>query len=146
MKIYVASSWRNIHQPNVVSFLRFAGHEVYDFRYEGFSWREVDGDWQKWSIAQYQQALKHPCAERGFERDMRNLRECDACVYVMPCGPSASMEIGWACGAGKISIVYIPELREPDLMVKMADYITDDLDSIAEYLDSVAINRLAVGR
>lgn len=32
MKIYVASSWRNNRQPDVVKFLRDLGHEVYDFK------------------------------------------------------------------------------------------------------------------
>jgi hypothetical protein len=32
MKLYVASSWRNARQPEVVARLREAGHEVYDFR------------------------------------------------------------------------------------------------------------------
>lgn len=32
MRIYVASSWRNTHQPEVVAKLRELGHEVYDFR------------------------------------------------------------------------------------------------------------------
>ncbi len=31
-KIYVASSWRNKYQPEVVAALRKAGHKVYDFR------------------------------------------------------------------------------------------------------------------
>ena len=31
-RIYVASSWRNKYQPEVVAALRKAGHEVYDFR------------------------------------------------------------------------------------------------------------------
>ena len=31
-RIYVASSWRNKYQPEVVTALRKAGHEVYDFR------------------------------------------------------------------------------------------------------------------
>lgn len=31
-KIYVASSWRNSHQPAVVQALRADGHDVYDFR------------------------------------------------------------------------------------------------------------------
>lgn len=31
-KIYVASSWRNPYQPEVVAALRKAGHQVYDFR------------------------------------------------------------------------------------------------------------------
>ena len=31
-RIYVASSWRDPYQPEVVAALREAGHEVYDFR------------------------------------------------------------------------------------------------------------------
>lgn len=31
-KIYVASSWRNPYQPEVVAALRKTGYEVYDFR------------------------------------------------------------------------------------------------------------------
>nr|DAI36486.1 MAG TPA: Nucleoside deoxyribosyltransferase [Caudoviricetes sp.] len=46
-KIYVASSWRNQHQPQVVSFLREQGHEVYDFRHPagktGFQWSQIEG-------------------------------------------------------------------------------------------------------
>jgi DNA (cytosine-5)-methyltransferase 1 len=48
MKIYVASSWRNEQQPEVVKALRDAGHEVYDFRNpsetdKGFAWSDIDG-------------------------------------------------------------------------------------------------------
>lgn len=32
MRIYVASSWRNTYYPSVVSALREAGHDIYDFR------------------------------------------------------------------------------------------------------------------
>jgi hypothetical protein len=32
MRVYVASSWRNPWQPNVVGLLRSLGHKVYDFR------------------------------------------------------------------------------------------------------------------
>ena len=136
MKIYVASSWRNTYQPLVVDVLRKDGHEVYDFKdSEGFHWGEVDANWGNWTPGQYIRGLSHECAERGFARDMKALRECDACVYVMPCGPSASMEMGWAAGAGKIVIVYIPELREPDLMVKMAHIVTADLSAVRGALD-----------
>lgn len=31
MKVYVASSWRNSYQPEVVKALRLSGHDVYDF-------------------------------------------------------------------------------------------------------------------
>jgi hypothetical protein len=121
MRIYVASSWRNTFQPEVVKTLRADGHEVYDFMdSEGFHWSGVDERWKDWpqDIPKYLAGLNHPCAERGFNRDMSNLISCDVCVYVMPCGVSASLEAGWACGAGKRMIVYVPGLREPDLMVE----------------------------
>ena len=137
MRVYVASSWRNTFQPAVVAALREDGHEVYDFKdSDGFHWTEVDGGWLDWpqDISKYLNGLKHPCAERGFKRDMTALRDCDACVYVMPCGVSASLEAGWACGAGKRVLVYVPALREPDLMVKMAEFVTTDLSVIRERL------------
>lgn len=133
MRIYVASSWRNEFQPGVVAALREDGHEVYDFKdSEGFHWTEVDGGWQAWpsDIPKYLNGLNHPCAERGFNRDMTALKLADVCVYVMPCGVSASLEAGWAIGAGKPTVVYVPGLREPDLMVKMADLVTDDLSVV----------------
>lgn len=134
-KIYVASSWRNTYQPEVVRRLREVGHEVYDFKdSEGFHWSEVDPEWQKWTPEEYLKGLSHACSERGFNRDMKALMECDVCVYVMPCGVSASLEMGWACGAGKRTLVYVPELREPDLMVKMAELVTNDLEDIVVYL------------
>lgn len=101
MRIYVASSWRNTFQPEVVRTLRADGHKVYDFMdSEGFQWSEVDEHWKEWpqDIPKYLKGLDHPRANRGFHRDMSNLVSCDACVYVMPCGVSASLEAGWACG------------------------------------------------
>ena len=49
-KIYVASSWRNAWQPEVVIALRAAGHEVFDFRhpwkgYDAFRWSDIDEAW-----------------------------------------------------------------------------------------------------
>lgn len=142
MKIYVASSWRNPFQPSVVAALREDGHDVYDFKDSaGFHWTEVDGGWQDWpsDISKYLKGLQHPCAERGFNRDMTALRESDVCIYVMPCGVSASLEAGWAVGAGKPVIVYVPGLREPDLMVKMADLITADLSVVRERIRELNI-------
>ena len=133
LKIYVASSWRNEYQAQVVVALRSDGHEVYDFKdSDGFHWSEVDPEWKTWTPAEYIRGLSHSCANRGFDRDMEHLRWCEALVMVMPCGVSASMEMGWAVGAGKPVAVYTPEIREPDLMVKMAGLITDDLEKIRQ--------------
>jgi hypothetical protein len=119
-RIYVASSWRNGHQPGVVNLLRELGHAVYDFRNPptdaGFHWYEIDEGWESWTPCQYREALKHPLAVRGFASDFGAMQWADTCVLVLPAGRSASWELGWCAGAGKDCIVYLPEKIEPELM------------------------------
>lgn len=137
MNIYVASSWRNQYHGGVVLQLRHLGHRVYDFKdSDGFHWREVDEAWLNWTPEQYLKGLQHPAAVRGFSRDMAAIVSCECCIMVMPCGVSASLEFGWALGAGKRCAVYVPALREPDLMVKMAHVVTDDFDVLVRWLET----------
>lgn len=138
-KIYVASSWRNAHQPETVEKLREAGFDVYDFRHpgggaEGFRWADVDPAWQEWSVAQYREGMKHPVAEAGFKRDRDAMADCDACVLVLPCGRSAHAEAGWFAGAGKRVVAYLPEPQEPELMYKMFDLVTGSLNEAIGFL------------
>ena len=142
MKIYVASSWRNEHQPGVVRALRNFGHEVYDFKNPdanpgGFHWSEIDPRWQGWDVEEYCNALEHPVANLGFNADMSALTSCDACVQVMPSGISASLEMGWAVGAGKLTAVYVAETIEPELMFKMCGIVTGSIFELANFLDGV---------
>ena len=134
MKIYVASSWRNQRQPEVVKALSARGHEVYDFRnpregHTGFHWSEIDPNWQLWSPVQYRECLSHPAANAGFASDMNALKWCDAVVAVQPFGRSASLELGWACGAGKRTVLLLAD-GEPELMVKMCDYVCVDMAEV----------------
>ena len=74
-KIYVASSWRNQYFPEVVKRLREYGHEVYDFRnpphdHGAFMWKDVDPDFDKWTVDEYKQGLQHPSSERQFQADL----------------------------------------------------------------------------
>lgn len=128
MKIYVASSWRNHLQPAIVHVLRRCGHEVYDFKNprpgdHGFSWSDIHPDWKLWTVAQYRDALKHPIAQAGYMSDISALRECDAVVYVLPCGRSASWEFGYAMGQGKRGYVVAFEPHEPELMFSEATIV-----------------------
>lgn len=138
-RVYVASSWRNPYQPEVVTRLREAGHEVYDFRDPnenpgGFHWADVDARWQEWTVREYIGHLDHPVAEKGFQADSRAMEWADACVLVLPCGRSAHTEAGWFAGKGVKTIVYIPEKQEPELMYKLFDAVVDSIDGILQQL------------
>jgi hypothetical protein len=125
MKIYVASSWRNLMQQGVVHTLRADGHEVYDFKNpeqgdNGFRWSDVEPDWKNASAERFRDMLAHPIAVKGFDKDMDALKACDACVLVNPCGRSAHLEAGYAVGAGKPLYILLQEGDEPELMYRMA--------------------------
>lgn len=52
-RIYLASSWRNTEQPELVNVLRATGHRVYDFGNppmgrQGFAWSQIDHEWADW--------------------------------------------------------------------------------------------------
>ena len=141
MKIYVASSWRNGYQPQIVDLLRDAGHDVYDFRHpapgnHGFRWSAIDPDWQQWTPEAFARSLRHPIADAGFNFDANALRACELCVLVLPSGRSAHLEAGFAAGAGKRVVVFVAEPVEPELMYRLADRI---VTRVGDLLDAVEV-------
>ena len=145
-KIYVASSWRNDFQPEIVNKLRESGCDVYDFKNpgpnkHGFSWSDIDTNWENWDIHTFMNSLNHPIAQEGFENDMRALKECDVCVLLLPSGRSAHIEAGYAAGCPdkKLCILMPKEIgrTEPELMYNMADYVTDDVNNVIRYIKSI---------
>ena len=138
-KIYVASSWRNQYYTDVVGRLSEAGHEVYDFRNPpkgtgGFHWSDINPNYMEWSVEQYREGLKSQKAEQQFANDIEALTWADTCLLVLPCGRSAHTEAGWMVGAVKKVIVYIPEMQEAELMYKLFDFVSGDLNEIIDYL------------
>lgn len=142
--VYVASSWRNeALQQNVVRALRAAGLDCYDFRepepgVSGFSWSEIDPEWQTWTAEQYREALLHPIAEEGYRRDMDAMERADTFVLVLPCGRSAHLELGWAAGAGKRTVILTNDGEEPELMAKMANHL---VSSVPELLGVLGVDQ-----
>jgi hypothetical protein len=137
-RIYVASSWRNDKQPEVVDALRNCGHYVYDFRNphpgsDGFRWTEIDPNWESWTPTEYLQALDHPIAKEGFASDFGAMKWADVFVLVLPCGRSAHLELGWACGQGKQTLILLDQM-EPELMIKMVDHICVSLEEVLQVL------------
>lgn len=141
-KIYVASSWRNQQQPAVVAALRDAGHLVYDFKNPapgntGFSWSQLTlGDPKTWTPNQHLQALRHPVAEAGFDLDHAAMEWADTFVMVLPCGRSAHLELGWACGKSKLTLILQTEIEEPELMYKEANHLCGSLEKVLSILRS----------
>lgn len=140
MRIYVASSWKNSIQPQVVARLRAIGYEVHDFKNPkegdtGFHWSEIDKNWQAWTPEHFRQSLGHPIALDGFFQDFTAIRTSDICVLVMPCGRSAHLEAGYFCGAGKKLIILLSE-GEPELMYSMATRLCVNIDEVIEILKS----------
>jgi hypothetical protein len=144
VKIYVASSWRNDYQPEVVRELREAGHEVYDFKNpkegdHGFHWKDVALDRNDQGLClpeDLQRALTHPVAVAGFTSDFDAMKWADACVLVLPCGRSAHLEAGWMAGANKLTLVLAPPGPiEPELMYGLLGKFCV---GVAEVVDALA--------
>lgn len=151
-RIYVASSWRNERQPEVVRTLREAGHEVYDFRHHeddslGFSWKDIDGDQAfGWVASQTKKNLDHSIANNTFDVDWQAMKWAEIFVLVTPCGRSAHLEAGWAVGAGKPTAILLCDNQEPELMWKMVDFLALDLDQVIEWLSRKYVQGINSGR
>ncbi len=140
MKIYLASSWRNLGQPGLLKQLREAGYDVYDFRHpsdddDGFHWSAIDPKWREWTPDQFRQGLKHPLALKGFGHDMGALISSDVCLLLLPCGRSAHLELGWAAGAGKKTIVLATQPEEAELMYKMLTHFCVNMTEVFAALE-----------
>ena len=140
LKVYVASSWRNDAQPGVVEALREAGHQVYDFRNphengSGFHWSDISPQWENWTPEMFIEGLEHPLARKGFASDYQALDWADAVVMVMPCGRSAHLELGYAAGQKKTTVIMLTA-AEPELMYKMASHLVINTEQMLAALQS----------
>lgn len=134
MKIYIASSCRNDHQPAIIRDLEAAGHEVYDFRHGvKFKWSDIDPNWITWSSQTFREALGHPFAHDAFEADLCGMKWAEAFVLVAPAGRSAHLELGWATGAGKPAYILLSD-GEPELMYKLATGLCTSIGAVLSSL------------
>ena len=136
MRIYVASSWRNTRQPEVVNALREQGHSVYDFREPAtaFPWRSVATKEQLRDPRRFRdEVLTLSAAVGGFSADMNALERADATVLVLPCGRSAHLELGVAVGRHQLTYILLDDpLSEPELMYRAVSQICVTLEELCE--------------
>ena len=140
-RIYVASSWRNQVFDGVVTALRAAGFDCYDFKRphgpesRGFHWSECGVDSNGDTPENYLRGLAHPVADNGFWDDFSAMQSCDTCVLVLPCGRSAHLELGWFTGRGRRTAILLdPAPVTPELMYKLADFVAPTFDDLLGWL------------
>lgn len=103
MKVYIASSWKNVKQVKILAgMLRANGHEVDAFceTRKGrtiFSFADIPDADNHDGITM----LQEPIVEKAFAEDKKWLDWADAVVMLLPCGNSAHLEAGYAKGTGK---------------------------------------------
>lgn len=142
-RVYVASSWRNEMQPAVVSTLRVAGIDCYDFKHpdgptsDGFHWRECLSTYsgETCDVDDYLTGIDHPTAVAGYGRDFAAMESCDCCVLVLPCGRSAHLELGWFTGQGRRTAILMDgPIVVPELMYRLVDFIAPNLFELLGWL------------
>lgn len=138
MKIYVASSWRNPTFPPVLALLRDMGHEVHDFRDNGFSWHDIFPGVDKELVRPdlHRKFLEQIPTINAFNSDMKALASADVVVMVCPCGNSAHLEGGYAVGMGKKLIIMQRAPQRPDVMYKMGTLVTSPCALRAAVVDA----------
>ena len=93
MKIYIASSWKNQHGVEMLTyFLREIGHEV-------ISWVENNyGEFHNHVTKKldFETWVNSPESDQTFVFDVNGASYCDLFIYYCPCGVDASVELGLA--------------------------------------------------
>lgn len=139
MKIYIASSWKNMYQDIIVNTLKGLNHDVYDFKdSDGFHWSEVGVKSNAETFDTYSDALKNIRREAGFQRDLDALKSCDICILVLPCGRSAHLKLGYAVGTNKRTAILFDSQNlqniQPELMYKMVDFLAPNIHSLLNWI------------
>lgn len=143
-KIYISSSWANIHQPVLVEELRKRGHQVYDFRHpngrddrnvwECVSDRlgyETEYGYDILTPKQFSEMLYDPESESRFKEHLSAMSESDTCILLLPCNRSSHIEAGLMKQMGKR--VYVLETSNevtPELMYLAFDGYLYDKESL----------------
>lgn len=92
--IYVASSWKNVDMLDEAhAALRAEGFKTWDFRENGFWWKDVHPDFLRnpWAFVTAPQSMD------AFEYDRRGLDACDGGLVILPAGISTEerFDIMW---------------------------------------------------
>ena len=148
-RIYIASSWRNGFQQQLVQELRKRGHKVYDFRHP--YGRNDAPVWESVSITQnLRSAYKEKCLNgKDFKRMLLDrlsverfnehfsaMQDADTCILLLPAGRSSHIEAGHMNGMGKrVFVMDTSKEVTPELMYLALDDYFSDFEELYKAVD-----------
>ncbi len=132
MKIYIASSWSNVHGVEMLAArLRKEKHEVSSFTEHGPKPGELDkwGGFEGW--------IQSESGQNKFDWDMEAIANADVVVYLGPSGADSWAEIGYA--NGRVVPVYglTSWKREPIGINRLMVAWLDSVDTFIEVLEAM---------
>jgi nucleoside 2-deoxyribosyltransferase len=138
MKIYMASSWKNANDVEVIAqVLREHCHEVDCFTDEStgryvFHYSQIDS----FENLDAMNFMKDERSQKAFKEDKKWIDWSDGVLLYLPAGKSAHLEAGYAVGKGKFLIIFQQKFPkgEFDVMYGFADLITDDFKTVLNFL------------
>lgn len=136
-KVYLVGALKNLRIPLLAAKLRGAGFDVFDDWFAAGA--DADLLWHEYEQKRgrsYREALQAPHARAAFAMDKAALDNTDVVVLVAPAGKSAHLELGYARGIGKRTIVLLdtPNPERWDIMLLFADAVVESLAELVEAL------------
>lgn len=134
--IYLVGALKNPEIPHLAQTLRKEGYAVFaEWHNPG---PEADMCWQeheKLKGSTYKEAMAGSHVENVFYYDQAYIDLADVVVLVMPAGRSGHLELGYAAGSGKKTLILLDQ--EPDrydIMPRFATGICNNLNELLEEL------------
>lgn len=145
MRWYMIGSLRNQKIPDLANDLQEdTDHEVYaDWFSAG---PEADDRWRDYEINRgrdYQQAINGPHAWNVFNFDKEHIDKRQGAILVLPAGKSGHLELGYAVGQEKSTIVFFDgvPLDRWDVMYRFADYVCFSQGGVVSAMKDAAEGR-----
>lgn len=133
--VYLAGALKNPRIPEIGNVLRAAGLDVMD------EWitpgEHADTNWQAYEKLRgrsYKEALRGRAATNVFLFDRSYIDHCDILVLVLPAGKSGMLELGYAKGRGKRTVLFL-DGQDPDrfdVMPSIADEVVHTVQKLVE--------------
>ena len=136
-KVYLMGSLRNENIPVIANEIRALGpYDVFDDWFAAGP--EADDRWRDYEKGRGHDLVDaldgHSC-NHVFSFDKEHIDSSDICILLLPAGRSGHLELGYAVGKGKHTIICLDgEPERFDVMYRFASRLCRDREALLKYL------------